>query len=121
VELQTGAGAAGIVTAFANSADWRLNRACGGCSLRACQLCERESLSGCCRRCSTTAAATQVGHYVDEATVAEEIQVNQAIQFNVVTKVYSFNSPADAIAAEEELAARRSRRGVVRRFLDIFV
>mmetsp|Transcript_16872 Transcript_16872/g.42167 ORF Transcript_16872/g.42167 Transcript_16872/m.42167 type:complete len:82 (-) Transcript_16872:192-437(-) len=48
--------------------------------------------------------------FVDMKTAAEEIRANQAIQLNVVTGVYSFNSAADAIAAEEELAVRRSRR-----------
>mmetsp|Transcript_34275 Transcript_34275/g.80878 ORF Transcript_34275/g.80878 Transcript_34275/m.80878 type:complete len:82 (+) Transcript_34275:1436-1681(+) len=48
--------------------------------------------------------------FVNMATAAEEIHANQAIQLNVVTGVHSFNSAADAIAAEEELAVRRSRR-----------
>jgi len=59
--------------------------------------------------------------FVNMATAAEEIHANEAIQLNVVTGVYSFNSAADAIAAKKELAARRSLRGIVRCFLDIFV
>jgi len=58
-------------------------------------------------RCSVT---TTQAWFVDMKTAAEEIRANQAIQLNAVTGVYSFNSAADAIAAEEELAVRRSRR-----------
>jgi hypothetical protein len=72
--------------------------------------------------------AKQVDHYMpSEADVAKELESNQAIQLDVVSHVYSFNSPADEIAAKEALAKRAElaakeaqRRGIGGRFLDLF-
>ena len=109
LELQTGAGAADIVTAFVN--EYRLDafhNVRGLLSVTNTVDFERLMQFMLDNGGSVTTYQT---HFVDMATAAEEINANEAIQYNVKTGVYSFNSAADAIAAKEELAARRSRRG----------
>ncbi|KAJ1635727.1 hypothetical protein T492DRAFT_444494 [Pavlovales sp. CCMP2436] len=116
-ELQTGAGAADIVTAFVNKSRLVAFHNVRGL-LSDTTIVDFERLMQEMIDNGGSVTTTQAW-FVNMATAAEEIHANQAIQLNVVTGVHSFNSAADAIAAEKELAARRSRRGVVRRFLNI--